>query len=139
MNTILCNICNSKGYIPQEDLDSNKFGVQTPMGFNCHSCRGKGSLDDRHPKTAAPDLVNKPPHYTSHPSGVECITIVEHMNYNLGAAIKYIWRAGEKNAATRVEDLRKAAWHVIREIGRLEKAALKAEFAAKDSEDDTSI
>ena len=36
------------------------------------------------------DPVNHPPHYNGHPSGVECITIVEHMGFNLGNAIKYI-------------------------------------------------
>lgn len=63
------------------------------------------------------DLINHPPHYGGHPSGVECITITEHMNFNLGNAVKYIWRAGEKGDA--IEDLRKAEWYVRREIKRL--------------------
>jgi len=29
-----------------------------------------------------------PLHYTEHPPGVECITIVEHIGFNLGNAIK---------------------------------------------------
>lgn len=62
------------------------------------------------------ELVNHPPHYTSHPSGVECITVVEHMGFNVGNAIKYLWRADEKGVP--VEDLRKAAWYVNREIER---------------------
>lgn len=65
------------------------------------------------------DAVNHPRHYNAHPSGVECITVVEHMGFNLGNAIKYIWRADEKGAA--VEDLKKAAWYVAREIGRRTK------------------
>jgi hypothetical protein len=60
------------------------------------------------------DAVNHPKHYTSHPSGVECIQITEHMVFNLGNAMKYIWRADEKNNA--IEDLRKAIWYVEREI-----------------------
>ncbi len=36
------------------------------------------------------DPVNHPKHYTAHPSGVECITITEHMGFNLGNAMKYI-------------------------------------------------
>lgn len=60
------------------------------------------------------DHVNHPPHYTSHPSGVECIQVVEHMGFNLGNAIKYVWRADLKNDA--VEDLRKARWYIEREI-----------------------
>ena len=67
------------------------------------------------------DAVNHPAHYTSHPSGVECIQVVEHMGFNLGNAIKYIWRADEKGAA--IQDLRKAAWYVQREIERRERGA----------------
>lgn len=65
------------------------------------------------------DDVNHPTHYTAHPSGVECITVTEHMNFNLGNAVKYIWRAGLKNNDA-VKDLKKAAWYVNREIARLE-------------------
>lgn len=65
---------------------------------------------------AEPDLVNHPPHYTSHPSGVECIQITEHMGFNLGNAMKYIWRADLKTDA--VEDLRKARWYIDREIAK---------------------
>ncbi len=64
-----------------------------------------------------PDPIN-PPHYTSHPSGVECIQITEHMNFNIGNAVKYLWRAGGKGDA--LDDLRKAAWYVAREIERHE-------------------
>jgi hypothetical protein len=63
------------------------------------------------------DPVNHPKHYTSHPSGVECIDVVRHMNFNRGNAIKYVWRAGEKGPA--VEDLRKAIWYLQDEIKRL--------------------
>jgi len=60
------------------------------------------------------DPVNQPKHYTAHPSGVECIQITEHMGFNLGNAIKYIWRADLKNDA--IEDLRKAKWYIQREL-----------------------
>jgi len=60
------------------------------------------------------DLVNHPKHYTSHPSGVECIQITRHMGFNLGNAIKYIWRADEKGK--RIEDLEKAVWYLTDEI-----------------------
>ena len=49
---------------------------------------------------------------------VECITVVERFNFNRGNAIKYIWRAGEKG--DEIEDLKKAAWYIAREIHRLE-------------------
>jgi len=62
------------------------------------------------------DLINHPPHYTQHPSGIECIQITEHMGFNLGNALKYIWRADLKDDA--IGDLRKAAWYVQREIDK---------------------
>jgi hypothetical protein len=49
------------------------------------------------------DNVNHPEHYTTHPSGVECIQVTEHMGFCLGNA---------------VEDLRKAVWYIEREIAR---------------------
>ena len=61
--------------------------------------------------------VNHPKHYTEHPSGVECIEITEHMNFCVGNAIKYLWRAGLKGE--QVEDLRKARWYIDREIARI--------------------
>ena len=64
------------------------------------------------------DPVNKPKHYTEHPSGVECIQITEHMNFLLGNAMKYIWRADLKNG---VEDLQKAVWYLSREIEKRTK------------------
>ncbi len=68
------------------------------------------------------DPVNNPAHYTKHPSGVHCIDITEHMNFCLGNAVKYIWRAGEKGNA--IEDLRKAKWYLDREIVRLSKISV---------------
>jgi hypothetical protein len=62
------------------------------------------------------DPVNNPKHYTNHPSGVDCIQITEHMSFNLGNAIKYIWRADLKGKPT--EDLYKAVWYLQREINR---------------------
>lgn len=68
------------------------------------------------------DPVNHPNHYTSHPSGVECIDIAEYMSFNLGNAVKYIWRAGMKGGAT--EDLEKARFYIDREIQRLIKGGI---------------
>jgi len=66
------------------------------------------------------DVVNHPPHYTSHPSGVETIQITEHMGFCLGNAVKYIMRADHKGKP--IEDLRKAVWYINREIERRENA-----------------
>ena len=65
------------------------------------------------------DLVNHPKHYNSHPSGIECIDIAEAFNFNVGNAIKYLWRAGLKGE--NLEDLKKALWYIQREIQRTEK------------------
>ncbi len=67
------------------------------------------------------DNVNHPRHYTSHPSGVECITITEHMNFCVGNAFKYLWRHSLKGG---VEDLEKARWYIAREISRLRRRGL---------------
>ncbi len=63
------------------------------------------------------DPVNHPAHYTAHPSGVEAIQVTRHMNFNLGNAIKYIWRAGLKGSA--IQDLEKAVFYLNDEIARL--------------------
>lgn len=67
----------------------------------------------------AADAVNHPAHYTQHPSGVECIQVTECMNFCLGNAVKYIWRADLKHDA--IEDLKKAQWYLAREIDRRTK------------------
>lgn len=64
-------------------------------------------------------MVDHPPHYTSDPSGVERIQITRHRNFNIGNAIKYLWRAGLKDQSATVEDLRKAVWYINDEIERL--------------------
>lgn len=66
------------------------------------------------------DNIEKPKHYNSHPSGVQCIEIAQHMNFCLGNAIKYIWRAGIKSDDV-IEDLKKAKWYIEKEIERLNK------------------
>jgi len=70
------------------------------------------------------DVVNNPRHYTSHPSGIDCIQITEHMGFNLGNAIKYVWRSDLKNDA--IEDLSKAVWYIQREIDRRKKQEVMA-------------
>lgn len=70
------------------------------------------------------DAVNHPSHYTSDPSGVECIQITRHRNFNIGNAIKYLWRAGLKEDASldnlekEIQDLEKAAFYIQDEIKR---------------------
>lgn len=76
------------------------------------------------------DSVNHPSHYHSEywhskcGKTVECIDIVRHMDFSLGNAVKYIWRAGKKD--DELEDLRKANWYIADRICELER-----ELAAK--------
>lgn len=58
--------------------------------------------------------VEHPAHYNRHPSGIECITITRHMQFNLGNAVKYIWRADLKGKS--IEDLKKAVFYLQDEI-----------------------
>ena len=72
------------------------------------------------------ESVNHPKHYNSHPSGVECIDIIRHYCYDIGAAIKYLWRAGLKTEEgmtdrdKEIEDLRKAIWYINDRIRQLQ-------------------
>jgi hypothetical protein len=66
------------------------------------------------------DQVNHPYHYTTDPSGVEAIEITRHRNFNIGNAIKYLWRAGIKDESKHIEDLKKAMFYIQDEINRLE-------------------
>ncbi len=63
--------------------------------------------------------VNHPQHYNNHPSGVECIDIVRHLNYNIGTAMTYLWRNVQKPGQDAVKDLNKSIWHIMDEIERL--------------------
>lgn len=72
------------------------------------------------------DSVNHPKHYTSHPSGVECIDITRHYCFSVGNALKYLWRAGLKkemgleDVKKEIEDLKKAIWYINDRIKQLE-------------------
>lgn len=69
----------------------------------------------------ANDSVNHPAHYTD--GKIEVIDFIEDkgFGYRLGNAVKYISRAGKKDPAKTVEDLKKAAWYLNREIQALEQ------------------
>jgi hypothetical protein len=69
------------------------------------------------PEAPAGDPIN-PSHYRSHPSGIECIEITRHMNFNVGNAIKYLWRYMDKGDP--IENLKKAQWYIDDEIRRLQ-------------------
>ena len=67
------------------------------------------------------DEISKPKHYNSHPSGIECIIIAEHHCYNIGCAIKYLWRQGLKDGEDSVKDLKKAVQYIQFQIQKIER------------------
>jgi len=75
------------------------------------------------------DQVNNPKHYTSHPSGVECLEITRHMGFNLGNVMKYIWRADLKGKD--IQDLEKAAFYLRDEIELRKKSAIADQECGK--------
>jgi len=90
-----------------------------------------GSLGTRRPSmTQHYETVDHPAHYGRY--GVEAIQIAEQMNFNLGNALKYIMRVGEKPGVDPVEDLRKAVWYLQREIKRVEQVAPPVAFHQAD-------
>ena len=59
------------------------------------------------------DNINHPAHYTGVTAEIECIDIARHLNFQLGNAFKYVWRAGKKGgSAMELEDLKKALWYL---------------------------
>lgn len=101
------------GYPPADAATGNSTIdalIQDLKGLNYYPAR----LADAERLAAADDPINQPRHYTSHPSGIECIQITEHMGFTLGNAVKYIWRADLK--ANAIEDLKKAQWYINREM-----------------------
>ncbi|MEW1813252.1 DUF3310 domain-containing protein [Pseudarthrobacter phenanthrenivorans] len=86
------------------------------------------------------DPINHPAHYTSSPAKcecgrtIECIDITEHMSFPLGNTVKYVWRADLKHDDGGLEDLRKAAWYLQREINRRSAANAPTPATTPDPE-----
>lgn len=78
------------------------------------------------------DSVNHPSHYTQYP--VEVIQLTEHMDFCRGNAVKYLARAGFKDPAKELEDLKKASWYTLRAIAKLEAEIEKKEREARAAE-----
>lgn len=85
----------------------------------------KNNMENKDKQTLKQDNVNHPKHYTSHPSGVECIDITRHYCFSIGNAIKYLWRAGLKkeegleDKQKEIEDLEKSIWYIKDRIKQL--------------------
>lgn len=70
------------------------------------------------PVKPAKEAIGHPSHYNT--GKIEVIDAIEDwkLNFSRGNAVKYIARAGHKG--DELEDLKKAAWYIDREIKRLE-------------------
>lgn len=86
-------------------------GAKTPeAAHEAWNAIQREDLDEQ--PDAATDMVNHPPHYTGHPSGVECIEVAEHLPFCLGNAFKYLFRRDAKGNP--LENIEKAIWYVNR-------------------------
>lgn len=106
----------------EEDKKSAISEMETAM---CNAMQLLKCFIERNYKEQKSDSVNHPSHYNSHPSGIECIEIARHHNFNIGNTIKYLWRAGLKSEEgmedtdKQIEDLNKAIWYIQDEIKRI--------------------
>jgi hypothetical protein len=100
---------------PSNTIECPKCGGTEDCPMHAHDWQPKSCSYGGETEAAKHDPVNHPKHYTNHPSGVECIQITRHMGFNLGNAMKYVWRADLKNG---VEDLEKAIWYIKDEIAK---------------------
>lgn len=109
------------------DEEGNKSAISELETAMCDAMQLLKCIIDRKDKEQKADSVNHPAHYNSHPSGIECIEIARHHNFNIGNTIKYLWRAGLKSEEgmedtdKQVEDLNKAIWYIKDEIKRITK------------------
>ena len=107
------------------DEEDKKLAISEIETAMCNAMQLLKYLIDRKDKEQKTDNVNHPAHYNSHPSGIECIEIARHHNFNIGNTIKYLWRAGLKSEEgmedtdKQVEDLNKAIWYIKDEIKRI--------------------
>ena len=67
------------------------------------------------------DAVNHPSYYTSGKIEVADFIADQRLNFDRGNAVKYICRAGKKDPAAEVQDLKKAAWYIQHEIRMIEE------------------
>lgn len=101
-----CSLCIYSGKNCRDK--SCTFGIKAWLGTPCE-------------ENPPADNVKHPAHYTF--GKIEVIDFIEqqHLGFHLGNSVKYISRAGRKDPAKTIEDLKKAAWYLNRQIERLER------------------
>ena len=122
IDNVQLHLVNSRLNNDEEGKKSAISEMETAM---CDVMQLLKCFIDRKDKEQKADSVNHPSHYNSHPSGIECIEIARHHNFNIGNSIKYLWRAGLKSEEgmedtdKQIEDLNKAIWYINDEIKRI--------------------
>ena len=107
------------------DEEGKKSAISEMETAMCNAMQLLKCFIDRKDREQKNDNVNHPAHYNSHPSGIECIEIARHHNFNIGNSMKYLWRAGLKSEEgmedtdKQIEDLNKAIWYIKDEIKRI--------------------
>ena len=120
-----CNFSHADGEILWQRLPEFKAssGEQLTRHAELLGVKGSNKTDDelREELLAilSHDNVNKPSHYCSHPSRIECIEITRHHDFAIGNAIKYLWRAGLKDSENEVQDLEKAIFYIKDKINQI--------------------
>lgn len=110
-------------YLYSDCVQVNQYDYSKNYGYSVRCIKNTNDISS----SIKYDNVNHPKHYTSHPSGVECIDITRHYDFCIGNAIKYLWRNGLKDEqgmssiAKQIEDLNKAKWYIDDKIKQLLK------------------
>ena len=108
---------------------TNRIPKKDPMTSMPDNVKDYDSILSPEDLVAHPDLISHPQHYGGESNPYEAIKVIEawNLNFNLGNCLKYISRAGKKYSdpalkdAKTLEDLKKAAWYMQREVERFEK------------------
>ena len=81
------------------------------------------SLNKMSEHSTSYEYVSHPEHYGGENNPYEAIKVIEawDLDFCLGNAVKYISRAGKKDASKELEDLNKAVWYLNRRIEQITK------------------
>jgi hypothetical protein len=69
------------------------------------------------------------PLYYNQLGNIECIDVIQHFDFCVGSAMKYLWRAGLKEGAADIDDYKKALWYIQRKIELCENSQTETGLA----------
>lgn len=99
--------------------DTNGNEIYEEESTNDAPTYAQEQLADIERREGVNEAVNHPSYYKR--GGIEAIDVIEawNLDFCLGNTVKYIARCGRKSDKV-LEDLKKAAWYLNREIERME-------------------